>query len=244
LAEDVNPDAMHHEVENRLDALFGDAVEAKVAPAGKATPSAMSELKSLVMSIEWEITDDLMDRFLAIVETLKQTYRSDRILLMFLQLLGSLGLYVKTNKGKAHPNAFGLLTSVHTSFDNAVRQDKMPPAQKKKLLYVELNKYKELKEIIENAKNKGKRPPEASRGTPVGTTARVEAVVPPGESKARAIAGPKEDSRTREAPPAAAEDPRAPVTRAELRAALEDMRRYVDGECRRLREELRAVKKA
>ena len=108
----------------------------------------LDELKSLVMSIEWEITDDVMERFLSQIDSLKTRFGEDRILIMFLQLLGSLGLYVKTNKGKAHPIAFKLLNSVYNSFENAASPGKISPSEKKKLLYLELNKYKELKKEL------------------------------------------------------------------------------------------------
>ena len=46
----------------RLDTLF-DEDEADSAGAGGEAADPLDELKSLVMSIEWEITDDLMGRF-------------------------------------------------------------------------------------------------------------------------------------------------------------------------------------
>jgi hypothetical protein len=101
------------------------------------------------MSIEWEITDEVMERFLAQIDAVKTRFEADRILVMFLQLLGSLGLYIKTNKGKAHPNAFKLLNSVYANFEKAASAGSISPSEKKKLLYLELNKYKELKGQIE-----------------------------------------------------------------------------------------------
>jgi hypothetical protein len=65
-------------------------------------------------------------------------------------------LYVKTNKGKAHPSSFKLLNSVYASFERAATPGKISPSEKKKLLYVELNKYKELKEKIDS--NRGPEP--------------------------------------------------------------------------------------
>ena len=110
----------------------------------------IKELKAAVLAIEWEITDEVMERFLSQVDSLRVRFGEDRILVMFLQLLGSLGLYVKTNKGKAHPNAFKLLNSVYTSFEDAASPGKISPSEKKKCLYNELNKYKELKGQIES----------------------------------------------------------------------------------------------
>jgi hypothetical protein len=160
----VNNDAQKSKVdsdlENRLDTLFDDDDQAE-KPLASHGPSEdpLDELKSLVMSIEWEITDDVMARFISQVELLKTRFEEDRIIVMFLQLLGSLGLYVKTNKGKAHTIAFKLLNSVYNSFETAVSPGKISPSEKKKLLYVELNKYKELKEQIDATRGGETEPP-------------------------------------------------------------------------------------
>jgi hypothetical protein len=153
LSNDAQKSKVDSDLANRLDTLFDEDEQGEkpVAPAGHSK-DPLDELKSLVMSIEWEITDDVMERFLSQIDSLKTRFGEDRILIMFLQLLGSLGLYVKTNKGKAHPIAFKLLNSVYTSFESAASPGKISPSEKKKLLYVELNKYKELKEQIESSR--------------------------------------------------------------------------------------------
>lgn len=151
----MNNDAQKSEVDNelanRLDALFDEdgPGENPVVPEDHAK-DPLDELASLVMSIEWEITDDVMESFLSQIDALKTYFGEDRILIMFLQLLGSLGLYIKTNKSKAHPVAFKLINSVYSSFKKAASQEEISPSEKKKLLYAELNKYKELKEKIDS----------------------------------------------------------------------------------------------
>ena len=152
MSDEASGKTVERELAQRLDTLFDDdAMEP--ASRGTETGDPLDELKSLVMSIEWEITDELMERFVAQVEALKTQYKDDRIVVMFLQLLGSLGLYVKTNKGKAHPTAFGLLNSVYTSFASAAAPGEISASEKKKLLYVELSKYKELKEQLGLTRN-------------------------------------------------------------------------------------------
>jgi hypothetical protein len=147
LSDEASGRKVEHELANRLDTLFDDdTIDPK--SSGGEVGDPLNELNSLVMSIEWEITDELMERFVAQVEALKTHFKDDRILVMFLQLLGSLGLYIKTNKGNAHPTAFGLLSSVYASLANAAASGKISASEKKKLLYVELNKYKELKEQL------------------------------------------------------------------------------------------------
>ena len=160
MKSDAKQNKVDSDLANRLDTLFdeNDSVENSVQTKGQSN-DPLDELKSLVMSIEWEITDEVMERFLSQIDTLKARFEEDRILVMFLQLLGSLGLYIKTNKGKAHPNAFKLLNSVYSSFEDATSPGKLSPSEMKKLLYVELNKYKELKEQIDSTRKPESEPP-------------------------------------------------------------------------------------
>lgn len=156
MADDAKGRPEDTEVRSRLDALFPD--DAPSGPEGAnsagSTDAAdpIEELRNLVMSIEWEITDEVMTRFVEQIDALKLRYGKDRILVMFLQLLGSLGLYVRTYKAQAHPNAFKLIHSVYKGFDKVMNTDGLSASDKKKLLYVELNKYKDLKDQIDQTK--------------------------------------------------------------------------------------------
>ena len=96
---DANPSKVDSDLADRLDTLFDEKEAAEQSSSAKGQVNdPLDELKSLVMSIEWEITDDVMERFLSQVDSVKSRFEEDRILVMFLQLLGSLGLYVKTAK--------------------------------------------------------------------------------------------------------------------------------------------------
>lgn len=161
MADDAKPKTVDTEVKSRLDALFSDEeLPSKNADKSGASPEGLDpleELRNLVMSIEWEITDDVMGSFVAQIDSLKKKYGKDRIVVMFLQLLGSLGLYVRTYKAKAHPLSFKLIHSVYSGFDRVMNTESLPVSEKKKLLYVELNKYKELKEQIDQTKKGSQR---------------------------------------------------------------------------------------
>jgi len=105
----------------------------------------LEDLKSTVLSIDWEITDEVMGRFVDQVEELKREFKNNKIYLLFLQLLGSVGVYIKINRGKADPEAFKVLGSAFKAFDDVVSSNNMPDLEKKKRLAVELEKFKELK---------------------------------------------------------------------------------------------------
>jgi hypothetical protein len=97
----------------------------------------LAELKNLVLSIDWEITDEVLSGFLSQIDGLKNGYKNDKIILMFLQLLGSLGEYIKTNRGKAHPKTFKILNSAFSRLEDVVQKEDMAESEKKKLLKAE-----------------------------------------------------------------------------------------------------------
>lgn len=111
--------------------------------------SPLKDLKTIVLSIDWEINDEDMTRFIDQVENLKATYEYDKIILLFLQILGSLGKYVKTNKGNAHPNAIKVLNSAYTSLEKVILTKGISEEEKEKILLVEIKRFKELKEQVE-----------------------------------------------------------------------------------------------
>jgi pilus assembly protein FimV len=106
----------------------------------------------LVLSIDWEITDEVLINFLSQIKELKTTYKDDKIILTFLQILGSLGEYIKTNRGKAHPKTFKILNSVFSQFDDVILAKDMQESEKKRVLRTEMAKYKELRTQISREK--------------------------------------------------------------------------------------------
>jgi hypothetical protein len=112
----------------------------------------LAELKNMVLSIDWEITDEVLAGFLTQIDGLKKTYKNEKIILMFLQLLNSLGEYIKTNRGNAHPKTFKILNSVFSRLENVVLSQDMSDLEKKKILRIEMNKYKQLRKQVSKKK--------------------------------------------------------------------------------------------
>jgi hypothetical protein len=166
------------EVSSRLDELFGEedsvasqkasprsrgavtadaaAREAKrqdktgSAPeaSGMVKDSPIHTLKALVFAIDWEITDESMIGFLKEIKRLQQKYQNDKVLSLFLKLHDSIGKYIKVRKAKAHPDSFKLIASVYKNFEKALLTPGISEVQKKKLLSIEVNKFKEFKQRV------------------------------------------------------------------------------------------------
>jgi hypothetical protein len=180
LAQDPNQDTFTAELDERLDDLFGEpdledkeekqeifelededkeekqkSSEPKEEAAHKPSApeqSPFTELKTIVLSIDWEITNEVMDRFIAKVGELQSTYKGDQIVLVFLQLLGSIGEYIRTNLGNSHPDAFRLLNSLFAQLDRVLHTEDLAEVDRKKILSSELAKYKKLKSRLKTKK--------------------------------------------------------------------------------------------
>jgi hypothetical protein len=164
LVKPNDADKLNPELENRLDDLF-DENNTSLPDNEKRDVTEyypLSELKNLILSIDWEITDEVLGKLLQQIKDLNMTYEHDKTVLTFLQILNSLGVYIKTNRAKAHPKTFKTLNSVFSSLDKVVLAKDMVETDKKKILSTEMNRYKKLRIQIaqskaEKKKNKIKR---------------------------------------------------------------------------------------
>jgi hypothetical protein len=159
------------ELNDRLDDLFSDSDDAgepapdppPAAPAaaadetaagsGESAPSnqktsPLMELDAIVLSLDWEITDENLEKLLAEIERLKALYKDSRLPYMFLQLHGSVGKYIASKKVDAHPDSIKLLHSVHAGLEQVLMNPDMDESEKKKILSEEVKKFKGLKHQI------------------------------------------------------------------------------------------------
>ncbi len=147
MASEKTGDSFAEEVEDRLENLFGEDVPEEDAATESADPedSPLRELKAIVLSIDWEITDEVMIRFADQIADLQDVFKDDKVVLIFLQLLGSISEYIRINLGKSHPDAFKILSSLYNNLDAVVHTEGMTDTEKRKTLSTELAKYKQLK---------------------------------------------------------------------------------------------------
>jgi hypothetical protein len=215
-AEQSKSDALEADLENRLDELFGDQDAQMIEDQTvNACDERLADLKSSVLSIDWEITDEGLQQFAFQISSARDDFKQDRIVLMFLQILGSLGDYIKSNRGKAHPKTFRILTSVFSGLETVVSQPDMPEAEKKKTLQVELKRYNDLRGMIQKKKaDTGVQKDSAGGGAPeAGLGAKAESASPvPGDGEA--------------------------VTLEKLLAAIGDLKAFVHAEIEALRKEI------
>jgi hypothetical protein len=247
LADSKDVDTLSSEIESRLDDLF-DENSVPLPDGEDSDPSAyypLAELKNLILSIDWEITDDVLEKFLQQIEDLKLTYKHDKIVLTFLQILRSLGDYIKTNRAKSHPKTFKILNSVFSSLDKVVLSKDMAETAKKKILRAEMNRYKELRTQISQSKTGAQRKAKAKPAKtdkPEIEEKREEEPITVSEPSVQLP-----ETEAAELPVRDQDQEPAAVTLREpsvetLAEAVEEIRKYIHDEIKALKKEIKSLR--
>jgi hypothetical protein len=142
------------EIDTRLDNFFEKEEHASSAPpkapvdTSVLEKTAIKELKSVILSLEWEITDQVMQKLGEEIAKLEIKYKNDKIVVAFLQLLGSLGKYIRKKRAEAHPDSIRLLHSVYENLEESLLSSELSEVDKKRMLVSQVSEYKRLKDEI------------------------------------------------------------------------------------------------
>ena len=234
-------DSLSSELESRLDDLFEEDAKFSKGPIAEGLPEdyPLADLKNLVLSIDWEITDDVLSHFLQQINELRITFKDDKISLTFLQILGSLGEYIKTNRGKAHPKTFKILNSVFSRFDDVVLSKDMQKDEKKRILHAEMNKYKALREQISREK------PVKTRKKAGKDTQKIESKKEEQQSAVAAAPAPRTKTSVNRHSEATLRRPENNDVSysEEIGGAVEEIKKFIHAELMKLRKELGLLQK-
>lgn len=215
-----NENTFTEKVESILDELFADDEETAetVEESSHVGYYPLRFLKATVLSIDWEITDEIMGRFIDQVERLKESHQDDKTILPLLQMLGSTGQHIRIFKENSHPTALKVLKSLYLTLEKVMAEDTPGEVEKSRLLFREIRKFKALKaQIVEGNLALGNRiKPMAPRE-----------VVSSGQA-AGGVAG--------DAASASGGD-------SQVIAAIDDLKRFVETEIRQLRDEIQALRR-
>ena len=151
-------------------ASLSDAVGAvRKVDADAIENSPIKDLKSTVLSLEWEITDPAMEKLEEEIRKLESLFGDDKVVLAFLQLLGSLGKYIRKNLARAHVDSITLLHSAYEGLEKVMLLEDMSESARKKMLIAHVTQYKKLKQEIQSEKKRVRsamRPPAAPPEAP------------------------------------------------------------------------------
>lgn len=207
---------------------FLNVSEARVEPfsnndEGPLPDHPLQVLKALVLSIDWEISEDTVSGFLLELGRLQKMHGADLVNRKWFELLIGIGNYILKRKADIHPEAIRLLHAIFQDVDATFFPDRMPEMQRRARLLERIAEYNRLRDIVRS--------------------------VAPGERTAESMPAKREASKdtAAESRKQADEYAESAVSRADGNLALhdafvnamEELRNLVQAEFRALRAEIR-----
>jgi hypothetical protein len=125
-------------------------------PQASSNSFPLDNLNAILLSLDWEITDELINSYLSEINKLKTEYGDDKYCDYFFRILDNLGRYIKKHLGAAHPESVTMMQSIHQSLESIFLNSDLDESQKKKVFYKEYNKYLKFKQKI-SLKKAGKK---------------------------------------------------------------------------------------
>ena len=111
--------------------------------------SPIGRLKALVLSIDWEITDEVLRDFNEELASLREIWGGDPIKVVYLQALEKISKYIYQAQSDAHPDAIKLLPLLFVNLEKIVQGGrKMSEDAKKQLLSRDVRRFNRLKAQI------------------------------------------------------------------------------------------------
>ncbi len=135
-----------NDIENRLDDFFSDG---DTAPSAEKPKASLEKLKSLVLSIDWEITEACLTDLIAETDSLSSQYQDDRITHALFRMLRAVSRYIRKHKAQAHPDAIKRIMSVFASLELLIQDQQLAEDLKKRIVAKEIAAFKKLKQQVE-----------------------------------------------------------------------------------------------
>ena len=137
-------------VEKRLDEIFADDLKKhnpKISKFQYFEKPSLTNLKSAIMSLEWEVTDDNLNDLIQEITRLQKSYVKDDHLQKLFRLLSHIGRYIKIHKSDTHPYIFKLLFRFYNS-SAKIASGKYSNHEKDKIVNDEIKHYLSLKSYL------------------------------------------------------------------------------------------------
>ncbi len=114
--------------------------------------SPLTRLKSIILSLDWEISDDILQELTDEIGNLRQMWQGDKVAKVYLQGLDKIGSYLRSEGAYAHPNAIKLLLTFFYNFEKIISSQAITGDTISSLLKADVRKFKILQYQINQHK--------------------------------------------------------------------------------------------
>lgn len=122
-------------------------ISAEIIDDGRVAFS-LTKLKSIVLSMDWEISDAILSEFIQELSRLKIVLKDDGIIVKCLQLLEAIGKYILQKKARTHPDSIRLLQSIYRDLEILLFSKGLSENARRSILADEIANFKKLKEKL------------------------------------------------------------------------------------------------
>ncbi len=131
--------------------------------------SPLRTLKTIIWSIDWEISDQILKMLHDELNTLKEYYQDDETVIKFLQLMEAVGKYIVKRKGKSHPESVKLLREFFAELERIVFMLGMSETERNTSLQKQIDKFNALKRKLASSRKED--------AAPAKTAPKVEEII-------------------------------------------------------------------
>ncbi len=104
--------------------------------------SPLTRLKSIILSLDWEISDEILQELVDEIDNLQQVWQGDKVAQVYLQGLRKIGNYLRAEGAYSHPNAIKLLLSFFYNFEKIISSETITGDTITSLLKADIRKFK------------------------------------------------------------------------------------------------------
>ena len=104
--------------------------------------SPLTRLKSIILSLDWEISDDILQELIDEIDNLQQIWQGDKVAQVYLQGLHKIGNYLRAEGAYSHPNAIKLLLSFFYNFEKIISSETITGDAITSMLKMDVRKFK------------------------------------------------------------------------------------------------------
>ncbi len=110
--------------------------------------SAITRLKTIILSIDWEITDAILRELNEELHELRDIWYNEKINLVYIQALDKLSKYIYQERADANPTSIKLLLTFYTNLEKIVLENDLTEEAKTKILMEDVKRYERFKAQI------------------------------------------------------------------------------------------------
>ena len=109
---------------------------------------ALRGIRAVILELDWEVTDEGLEKLTEQIEKLKQKFSDDRYIQILLQGLFTLKRYIQEEKGRAHPEAYTLLHMFSEGIARLIENRDLSEEKRQEIVIEQINALNNLKSLI------------------------------------------------------------------------------------------------